>query len=90
MFYNIFLQINLDRITLNGNFGHCLILKPNIMTVQAQTQQITLDAAQILTTLSQGGYQIKGIQYLYVSCSSHVISHIFRGVSIAYDRGQME
>jgi len=49
-----------------------------------------LNAAHILTTLVEGKYNIKGIAYQFISCSSHVISHTFRGIALAYDRNEME
>lgn len=60
------------------------------MSTTLDPKQIVLDAAHVLTTLAEGNYKPRGIQYLYISSSGHVMSHTFRGVQIAYDRSQME
>ncbi len=48
------------------------------------------DLANVVNILIEGGYEFSGIEYKYVSCSGHVLSHKFRGVEIKYDRSQME
>lgn len=48
------------------------------------------DLAKVIEILSEGNYNFVGIEYKYISCSSHVLSHQFRGVEIKFDRGQME
>jgi hypothetical protein len=65
-------------------------LKLKIMPTTLDPKQIALDAAHILSTLVEGSYKLRGIQYLYISSSDHVMSHTFRGITIAYARGQFE
>ena len=48
------------------------------------------DLAKVVNILIEGGYEFSGIEYKYISCSSHVLSHQFRGVEIKYDGNQME
>lgn len=48
------------------------------------------DLAKVVNILIEGGYEFSGIEYKYISCSSHVLAHQFRGVKIKYDRNQME
>lgn len=44
----------------------------------------------ILDNLTECGFNIIGIEYLYVSCSSHKLFRNIRGVDLKYDVCQME
>ena len=54
-----------------------------------KTEQLK-DLTAVVNILIEGHYEFTGIQYLYISCSDHVLSHQFRGVEIKYSRCQME
>jgi hypothetical protein len=53
-------------------------------------QSIMSAMAHIVSTLAFGNYSFVGISYVYVSSSSHDITHVFRGIEIKHDRNQLE
>lgn len=47
--------------------------------------EVLKDLTHVVNTLIEGNYKFKGIQYLYISCSSHVLITRFRGIDIKMD-----
>ena len=52
--------------------------------------EVLKDLTHVVNTLIEGNYKFKGIEYLYISCSSHVLITRFRGIDIKMDSAHLE
>lgn len=60
------------------------------MTNEERNQKMIAGMIYILTNLAELGFSITGIEYKFISCSSHKTIRSLRGIELKYDSGQME